>query len=226
MSQGLSNRSPPITRPCCSASWSVMHRSKMSSTASLRSMARPARSIASVHLVPFGEYFPVPDFVREWMRMMSLPYSDISRRRSQAAPDSTMPDGNRLAVAICYEDAYAAEQLYALPDATMLINVSNDAWFGDSIAPHQHLRDRTDACARGRSIRRPRNEQRRQCLHRPRRLAPRFRSAVRVRHPDPRYLSRSVAARRTSALATGRSSRFHWRSRRGSAGAADQGRKS
>ena len=40
---------------------------------------------------------------------------------------------------ICYEDAYAAEQLYAFPDATLLINVSNDAWFGDSIAPHQHL---------------------------------------------------------------------------------------
>ena len=50
-----------------------------------------------------------------------------------------MRDGNKLAVAICYEDAYAAEQLYAIPDATILINVSNDAWFGDSIAPHQHL---------------------------------------------------------------------------------------
>ena len=50
-----------------------------------------------------------------------------------------MPDGNLLSVAICYEDAYAAEQLYAFPDATLLINVSNDAWFGDSIAPHQHL---------------------------------------------------------------------------------------
>jgi apolipoprotein N-acyltransferase len=50
-----------------------------------------------------------------------------------------MRDGNRLSVAICYEDAYAAEQRYALPDATILINVSNDAWFGDSIAPHQHL---------------------------------------------------------------------------------------
>ena len=90
------------------------------------------------HLVPFGEYFPVPDFVREWMRMMSLPYSDISAGEA-VQPLIDMPDGNRLAVAICYEDAYAAEQLYALPDATILINVSNDAWFGDSIAPHQHL---------------------------------------------------------------------------------------
>ena len=90
------------------------------------------------HLVPFGEYFPVPSSVREWMRMMSLPHSDL------AAGDDVQPlleaaNGEKLAVAICYEDAYGAEQLYALPDASILINVSNDAWFGDSIAPHQHL---------------------------------------------------------------------------------------
>ncbi len=90
------------------------------------------------HLVPFGEFFPVPDFVREWMRLMSLPYTDISPGDA-VQPLLTTPDGQQLAVAICYEDAYAAEQLYALPDATILINVSNDAWFGDSIAPHQHL---------------------------------------------------------------------------------------
>jgi apolipoprotein N-acyltransferase len=90
------------------------------------------------HLVPFGEYFPVPDFVREWMRLMNLPYSDISAG-DDVQPLLQMADGNKLSVAICYEDAYAAEQLYALPDATILVNVSNDAWFGDSIAPHQHL---------------------------------------------------------------------------------------
>ncbi len=90
------------------------------------------------HLVPFGEYFPVPDFVREWMRLMSLPHSDISPGNA-TQPLLRTPDGQKLSVAICYEDAYASEQLYALPDATILINVSNDAWFGDSIAPHQHL---------------------------------------------------------------------------------------
>ena len=90
------------------------------------------------HLVPFGEYFPVPDFVREWMRLMNLPYSDISAGKD-VQPLLQMRDGNRLSVAICYEDAYAAEQLYALPEATILVNVSNDAWFGDTIAPHQHL---------------------------------------------------------------------------------------
>lgn len=90
------------------------------------------------HLVPFGEYFPVPDFLRHWMRLMSLPSEDMSAGDDGQALLET-PGGDRLAVAICYEDAYAAEQLYALPDATVLINVSNDAWFGNSIAPHQHL---------------------------------------------------------------------------------------
>ena len=90
------------------------------------------------HLVPFGEYFPVPASVREWMRLQNLPYSDLS------AGDAVQPllvaaNGMQIAVAICYEDAFGAEQLYAFPGADVLINVSNDAWFGDSIAPHQHL---------------------------------------------------------------------------------------
>jgi len=90
------------------------------------------------HLVPFGEYFPVPAEVREWMKMMSLPHSDLSPGDDRQ-PLLTTRQGIRLGLAICYEDAYSAEQRYALPDAGILVNVSNDAWFGDSIAPHQHL---------------------------------------------------------------------------------------
>lgn len=45
----------------------------------------------------------------------------------------------RVGVSICYEDVFADEVRQALPDADYLINVSNDAWFGDSLAPHQHL---------------------------------------------------------------------------------------
>ena len=90
------------------------------------------------HLVPFGEYFPVPASVREWMRMMSLPHNDLSAG-ADVQELIEMHTGVKLSVAICYEDAYGALQLYALPEAGILINVSNDAWFGDSIAPHQHL---------------------------------------------------------------------------------------
>jgi apolipoprotein N-acyltransferase len=90
------------------------------------------------HLVPFGEYFPVPAFVRNWMRMMSLPFSDLTPGADEQPLLSTM-DGTRLSAVICYEDSYGAEMLFAFPEAALLINVSNDAWFGDSIAPHQHL---------------------------------------------------------------------------------------
>jgi apolipoprotein N-acyltransferase len=90
------------------------------------------------HLVPFGEYFPVPDFVREWMRLLKLPNKDISAG-SAKQPVLVAADGTKMGVAICYEDAYGAEQLYALPEATVMINVSNDGWFGKSIAAFQHL---------------------------------------------------------------------------------------
>ena len=89
------------------------------------------------HLVPFGEYFPVPDFVRRWMRLMSLPYSDTAAGDPDQLPFEFA--GQKVGASICYEDAFGAEQLVFLPQATLLVNVSNDAWFGDSIAPHQHL---------------------------------------------------------------------------------------
>ncbi len=88
-------------------------------------------------LVPFGEFFPVPGFVRDWMRLMSLPYSDFVPGTD--APPPIRAAGQRLAPTICYEDAYGVEQLALARQATLLVNVSNDAWFGDSTAPHQHL---------------------------------------------------------------------------------------
>ncbi len=108
-------------------------------------------------LVPFGEFFPVPDFVRSWMRLMSLPYVDMT------AGDPDQPalraGGQRFGATICYEDAYGSQQLAVLRDATLLVNVSNDAWFGDSTAPHQHLEiARMRALEAGRSMLRATND--------------------------------------------------------------------
>jgi len=89
------------------------------------------------HLVPFGEYFPVPEFISNWLRLMNLPSEDVT-----AGPplQSTLEvNGVPIAPTICYEVAFGAEQLQFFPDAELMINISNDAWFGDSIAPHQHL---------------------------------------------------------------------------------------
>jgi apolipoprotein N-acyltransferase len=45
----------------------------------------------------------------------------------------------KIASSICYEDAYGVEMADFLPEATLLVNVSNDAWFGETIAAAQHL---------------------------------------------------------------------------------------
>lgn len=99
---------------------------------------RKQQSYRKRHLVPYGEYFPVPEFVRRRFDMRFVPRTDLkpgAREQPLLVHGSDTP----LAAAICYEDAYGAEQLYALPQARLLINVSNDAWFGNSIAPMQHL---------------------------------------------------------------------------------------
>ncbi|MBB6094095.1 apolipoprotein N-acyltransferase [Povalibacter uvarum] len=88
-------------------------------------------------LVPFGEVFPVPSFIRSWMRLQNLPYTDLTPgARHQPALDAA---GNKIGATICYEDAYGAEQLEVLKEATLLVNVTNDAWFGDTTAAPQHL---------------------------------------------------------------------------------------
>jgi apolipoprotein N-acyltransferase len=89
------------------------------------------------HLVPFAEFFPVPDFVRSWMRLMSLPYSDFTRGPAYQPP--IQAGGLKLSTTICYEDAYGSTQLKSLETADTLVNVTNDAWFGHSTARHQHF---------------------------------------------------------------------------------------
>jgi len=109
------------------------------------------------HLVPFGEYFPVPSFVRSWMRLMSLPYDDISAGADQQ-PALTAA-GQKLGLTICYEDSFGSAQLPVLREATLLINVTNDAWFGDSTARHQHLQiSRMRALEAGRYLIRAAND--------------------------------------------------------------------
>ena len=89
------------------------------------------------HLVPFGEYLPFDRWIRPLTTSLHIPMSNFSAGGLEQALLSA--DGYAVGVSICYEDAYAGEVARALPHAKVLVNVSNDAWFGDSIAPHQHL---------------------------------------------------------------------------------------
>jgi apolipoprotein N-acyltransferase len=89
------------------------------------------------HLVPFGEYFPVPGWIRNWMRLMNLPYSDFT------PGDARQPlfelAGLRFAASICYEDAYPAIMNPETRLADALVTVTNDGWFSHSGARYQHL---------------------------------------------------------------------------------------
>lgn len=88
-------------------------------------------------LVPFAEVFPVPGWVREFLRLMALPYSDFTRGAAGQPPLQVA--GTLIGASVCYEDAFPDAMMDALPGAELLVNVSNDAWFGDSIGPHQHF---------------------------------------------------------------------------------------
>ncbi|MTW20663.1 apolipoprotein N-acyltransferase [Allochromatium palmeri] len=92
---------------------------------------------AKRHLVPFGEFLPFKSWLGPLVRLFEIPMSDFS------PGDNRRPLLNlgvhQAGVSICYEDAFPTEVIEALPEAAYLINVSNDAWFGDSLAPPQHL---------------------------------------------------------------------------------------
>ncbi len=95
------------------------------------------------HLVPFGEFIPLG--FRWFVNMMRIPLGDFNRGAPLQPPFAV--NGQWVLPNICYEDLFGeeiADQLAAgyfgkMPQASMLLNVSNIAWFGDSIALPQHL---------------------------------------------------------------------------------------
>lgn len=91
------------------------------------------------HLVPFGEF--IPPWFKWFTQLMHIPLGDFARGSAQQPPFEWM--GERLAPHICYEDLFGEELglRFANPALapTVLVNVSNLAWFGDSVAIDQHL---------------------------------------------------------------------------------------
>ena len=90
------------------------------------------------HLVPFGEFLPFKPVLGPVLDFLEIPMSDFSAGSPHEPPVLTLA-GHPAGISICYEDAFAEEVAQALPAAAFLVNASNDAWFGDSLAPRQHL---------------------------------------------------------------------------------------
>lgn len=97
----------------------------------------PTQSYRKSHLVPFGEFIPLRPVLGWIVAVLAIPLQDFSRGAETQPPLDLA--GQRVAVNICYEDAFGEEIIRQLPRATLLVNVSNVAWFGRSIAPQQHL---------------------------------------------------------------------------------------
>lgn len=89
------------------------------------------------HLVPFGEYLPFDKWTRPFLNFLRIPMSNFSPGENNKP--LLHAAGQNIGVSICYEDVFGEEVIDALPEANVLVNISNDAWFGDSMAPHQHL---------------------------------------------------------------------------------------
>jgi apolipoprotein N-acyltransferase len=96
-----------------------------------------SQSYRKNHLVPFGEFIPLRP-VLGWLinDLLHIPMSDQARggERQQVL----RVGGQKVAVDICYEDVFGEEIIRYLPEATLLVNVTNDAWYGKSHAAMQH----------------------------------------------------------------------------------------
>lgn len=97
----------------------------------------PPQMYQKVHLVPFGERIPLKP-VMGWLfeKLLSIPIDDQGRGSPRQRPLAIA--GQQVAVNICYEDAFGEEIIRQLPRATLLVNLTNDAWWGRSVASRQH----------------------------------------------------------------------------------------
>jgi len=104
---------------------------------SILALGKQASWYGKDHLVPFAEFFPVPHFVRNWLRLMTLPYESFTRGGTHQSPLPVA--GLELGPTVCYEVGYGSYMLRMLPKANALVNVTNDAWFGHSTARYEQF---------------------------------------------------------------------------------------
>ncbi len=88
------------------------------------------------HLVPLGEYYPFRSLLTFFSRWIKIPMSDVDSG-PERQPLVEMA-GQTVGISICFEDVFDRDVRKDLPEARLLINVSNDAWFEDSPEAWQH----------------------------------------------------------------------------------------
>ena len=88
-------------------------------------------------LVPFGEYVPLEGVLRGLIGFFDLPMSSFTRGPANQAP--LIANGTKVMPFICYEVAYPDFLARNAVNSDLLLTISNDGWFGDSVGPLQHL---------------------------------------------------------------------------------------
>jgi apolipoprotein N-acyltransferase len=105
---------------------------------------------AKYHLVPFGEFVPLEDWLRGLIEFFNLPMSGLKKGQWQQSNITlSLPRADevasasqnevQIAIGICYEIAYGNSMRQRAEEAGVLLTISNDTWFGGSIGPHQHM---------------------------------------------------------------------------------------
>ena len=90
-----------------------------------------------VNLVPFGEFLPFESILRGLIDFFDLPMSFL---KPGNITDETIPFRNHsILPLICFDTAYINNYIQKVKKSTIVVNVSNDSWFGESSGPHQHF---------------------------------------------------------------------------------------
>ena len=108
------------------------------SAAMLNAFGQKTFGYDKIHLVPFGEYEPFP-FIHQVVTSVSEEVGGFHKGKQRTV--GKFPNGNTFSVFICYETIYPGEvRDFAHLGAQLLVNISNDGWFGKSEAAEQHVR--------------------------------------------------------------------------------------
>lgn len=89
------------------------------------------------HLLPFGEYLPLQPLSGWILDQLQIPLGDFAR--GDAQQPLLVAGGQPFVTTICYEDVFGDQVSAQAEQAAYLVNVTNDAWFGDSSQPYQHM---------------------------------------------------------------------------------------
>ena len=103
---------------------------------SILNLSNPKEYYHKIHLVPFGEYMPFRNSLSFLYNNLTIPMTDIQ----SGYGDKALLISNELVYpSICYESIFPYENLIKNKDIGFILNITNDSWFGDSLAPYQHL---------------------------------------------------------------------------------------